>query len=68
MSEIREERFLSQIRRDKFRRNDIAITYCYCLNNLNLNWSKINKAIIDRWSLSGLKYIKKEAYKLYNKG
>lgn len=67
MSEIKEERFLSQIRRDKFKRKDIAITYSFCLDNPNLNWERINKAIVDRWSLSGLKYIKKEAFELYDK-
>ena len=67
MSEIKEERFLDHIRREKFKRKDIAITYGFCLDNPDIDWNKINKAIIDRWSLNGLKYIKKEAWKIYNK-
>jgi hypothetical protein len=27
-----------------------------------IDWSRVNSAIIDRWSLAGLKYIKKNAY------
>ena len=29
------------------------------------NWPELNRAIMDRWSLSGLKWIKARAWKFY---
>jgi hypothetical protein len=29
-----------------------------------IDWSSVNHAIIERWSLSGLRYVKERAYKL----
>ena len=63
---INEENLIYQIRNDKYKRNDIAILYYLCLDMQNINWEKVNKEIIDRWSLSGLKYIKKEAWIMFN--
>jgi len=33
----------------------------------NPDWSAINRAILDRWSMSGLERIKREAWKLANR-
>lgn len=45
-------------------RDDVAITYAYCLRQGEVDRiGEINKAIIERWSLSALKYIKTKAWK-----
>ena len=60
-----EEVILQEITDKNFIRDDIAITYAFCIDSSEKpNFSKINKAIIDRWSRSALKYIKSEAWKL----
>ena len=49
------------------KRNDIAITYRFAMEadvqgREKIDWSKVNAAIINRWSRSGLQYIKKRAW------
>ena len=44
----------------------VAMTYGFGLlssEELTMDWRKINRAIIDRWSLSGLDRVKKMAWK-----
>lgn len=46
---------------------DIALTYRLAIHAdpvSNFNWKKVNKAIIKRWSKSGLLRVKKLAWKL----
>jgi hypothetical protein len=49
-------------------RNDIAITYRMAMESERdhkekIDWRKVNESIINRWSKSGLKYIKERAWK-----
>jgi hypothetical protein len=48
------------------KRADIAMTYAFGLRSSEeIDWPKINHAIIDRWSLSALKWIKDRAWKMH---
>jgi len=59
-----EATILNEISHKEFKRKDIATTYFICMmSKENIDWEKVNKAIIERWSFGGLEYIKKEAYK-----
>jgi hypothetical protein len=72
VSEIEEweDEFLSFLNSKKFRQKDAAKEYSslifasVVLGN-NIDWPKINRAIINRWSTSGLKRIKKMAWAVY---
>lgn len=49
------------------KREDVALTYAMALGSSEvdeIDWSKINHAIIERWSIAGLKWIKTRAWKL----
>ena len=51
----------------QIKRNDIAITYRFAMEadaqgREKIDWSTVNAAIINRWSRSGLLYIKKRAW------
>ena len=60
-----EEIILQEIADKNFTRDSIVITYAFCIDSSEKpNFSKINKAIIDKWGRSVLKYIKSEAWKL----
>ena len=59
---------LNEISHKKCKRNDVALTYYFCMvSSEDINYEKVNKAIIERWSFSGLEYIKKEANKWFQK-
>jgi len=58
---------------NKATQKDIALTYAMALKSQaqgadKPDWSKINHAILDRWSMSGLERIKKWAWNLVLKG
>ncbi len=62
---------LDAIGRKQLKRKDIAqrysIRYSIALkSNTEIDWPRINKAIIKRWSMSGLRYIKDMAWKMRN--
>ncbi len=60
-----EATLLGEITRPEFTRNDVAKTYCLALRSSEVervDWKKVNQAIIDRWSLSALKFIKERAH------
>ena len=60
-----EKIILQEIADKNFTRDSIAITYAFCIDSTeNLDFAKINKAIITQRSRNALKYIKKEAWKL----
>ena len=62
-----QETILNEIKHKECKRNDLSLTYAFIISSSErdkVNWSIINKAIIDRWSLSGLYYIKNRAWKL----
>jgi hypothetical protein len=49
------------------KRNEIAFEYGRLLQSYGtegLNWQRVNRAIIERWSESGLSYIKNRAWKI----
>ncbi len=51
----------------KATRDDVAALYALGLRRSVIeesNWAKINQAIIDRWSMSALRYVKEKAWKL----
>jgi len=63
-----EDTILNEIEHKECKRKDIALTYYLCMTSSEeVDWGKINKAIIERWSFSGLEYIKAEAYKWHEK-
>lgn len=63
-----EATILNEISHKECKRKDIALTYYFCMvSKEDINYTKVNKAIIDRWSFSGLEYIKKEANKWFQK-
>ena len=60
-----EETILQEIDDKNFTRDSVAITYAFCIDSTeNPDFAKINRAIVKRWSLSALEYIKNEAWKL----
>lgn len=65
-----EEALLRDIPDPAFKRDDIALTYAYGLRNHFggsevINWKMVNAAILERWSMAALTYIKERAWKLY---
>ncbi len=60
-----EDTILREIAMPEMKRKDVAQTYRLVLESpesRTVNWGNINKAIIERWSLSGLIWIKKQAW------
>lgn len=56
---------LEEIANPAMKRRDVAQTYAFALRSHDrVNWLLVNGAIIERWSVSGLKYIKDAAWKL----
>lgn len=57
---------VTQLLRESPTRDDAAQLYAACLSNYgpDADWRSINEAVIDRWSLSGLRYVKDRAWKL----
>lgn len=56
---------LREIAEKVFKRNDIAMTYAMAMcSSFQTDWKAVNEAIIARWSLSGLTYIKERAHKI----
>ncbi len=60
-----EQTLLREIEDKFFKRLDIAKTYALAMKSSecsSVDWAKVNAAIIERWSLSGLVYIKNQAW------
>jgi len=54
---------LKEITDSQFKRRDIAQTYALALRSSEpTDWGRVNKAILERWSRSGLEYIKRLAW------
>ena len=54
---------LNAINDKAFKRRDIAQLYAFALRSSDeTDWSRVNRAIIDRWSISALEYIKNLAW------
>ncbi len=48
-------------------RRMVALTYAFAIcssEHSTIDWSRVNKAIIERWSPHALEWIKREAWKL----
>ena len=57
---------LEEIENPKINRNSVALTYAFCLReNDQINYRRINRAILDRWTFSSLEYIKARAWGIY---
>jgi len=56
---------LQEIANKQFNQKDIAMTYAMALaqKTETVDWKKVNHAILDRWSMSGLKRVKEMAWK-----
>ena len=64
-----EEIIRQEIAEKESTRDDVALTYALCRDakkTQNVNFRTINEAIVKRWSLSALEYIKGKATKLMN--
>ena len=67
-----ESMIIQMIGNHKNKRNYIAQVYqegiyLSAIDSEKINWTKINKTIIQRWSILGLKYIKKLAWRQLKK-
>lgn len=61
-----EETLLEEIADPKMKRRDVAMTYGLAIRSSEahqIDWGKVNQAIIKRWSLSALDWIKAQAWK-----
>ncbi len=57
---------LEEIAMPKMTRNSVALTYAFCLRQRDdVDFGKINRAILSRWSFSALDYIKARAWGIY---
>lgn len=64
-----EETILQEIADKNFTRDSVAITYAFCIDSSEkVDFGKINRAIVNRWSRSAVEYIKKKAWKLREVG
>jgi len=46
-------------------RNDVARTYASCIRRREeVDFAAVNRAIVDRWSLHALKYVKAKAWRI----
>ena len=56
---------LDEISMPEITRDSLAITYAFGLRgDESIDWEKVNHAIIERWSLSALEYIKRKAWNM----
>lgn len=56
---------LQEIAESKCKRRDVARTYALALQSSErerIDWKKVNAAIVDRWSVAALKFIKEQAW------
>lgn len=60
-----ESTLLGEIAMPEMKRKSIAKTYCLALRSSErdrIDWGKVNRAIIARWSVAGLNWIKEQAH------
>lgn len=58
-----ESHLLAEIGSTRFRRRDVAQSYWHALNSgEKVDWAKVNKAIVERWNLTTLEWIKEQAW------
>ena len=59
---------MSEIADPRMTRDDVALTYAFGIRQdpkglTVMDWKKVNEAILARWSMSALRYIKEQAWK-----
>jgi hypothetical protein len=60
---------LREIADKRMTRDDVALTYAFALRQQDeVDFPTVNRAIMDRWSLSALKYIKTAAWRRVDSG
>lgn len=60
-----EDALLAEIADTRVKRNGVALTYAFGIKGSEeIDWPKVNAAILERWSMAGLRYIKERAWKL----
>lgn len=62
-----EATLMEEIANDFFKRDDIAQTYALALRSSEretINWKRVNDAIVARWGLAALTFIKVRAWKI----
>jgi hypothetical protein len=62
-----ERHLLDEIADKRMTRDDVAMSYAMSLasdERDRIDWRKVNEAIMDRWSLAALKYIKTKAWRM----
>ena len=62
-----QDTLMREIADKRMTRDDVAMTYAFALRQRDedpVHWGEVNQAIIDRWSLSTLKYIKEKAWRI----
>ena len=58
-----EATLLSEIEMKEIKRDHLALTYALAIRSEeNVDYAKVNKAIMHRWSRAGLNYIKHRAW------
>lgn len=58
-----EKLILGEIANPKMKRLNVSKTYAWCLHSSEKpDFAKINAAILKRWSMSGLEWIKERAW------
>jgi hypothetical protein len=56
---------LAEIADARLTRDDVAMTYAFCLRSPDgIDFAAINRAILGRWSMHALAYIKTEAWRI----
>lgn len=55
---------MNEITEKVYTRRDVAKTYAILIQKGHKDFAEINRAILKRWSPSGLEWIKKEAWKV----
>ena len=52
----------------RMRRDDVALTYAFGIRDEPdaIDWAKINRLIMARWSINALRYIKESAWRRVN--
>ena len=55
---------LNELGHPEIKQRSVALTYALAIRSREAtDWEAVNKAIIDRWSISGLERIKRMAWK-----
>lgn len=59
-----QRQLLAEIVDKRMTRDDVALTYAFAIRQQDeVDFPTVNRAIIERWSLSALKYIKTAAWR-----